>query len=275
MIIGVDLGGTNIRSGLVNDGEIISLNKSSLTEKDSFSSTIRQLINSIAPLVNEKVKGLGIGVPSLVDSKNGIVYEVANIPSWKEVALKKILEDEFHIPVFVNNDVNCLVLGEHLYGEAKSCSSIVALAMGTGLGAGIIINDTLYEGNNCGAGEVGSIPYLDSIFEDYTSSRFFEKHFGITAAEANSEAIRGEQRAKLIWEDFGHHLGILIQTVMFAFDPQLIMLGGSISKAYPYFEKSMREIVAGFPYPESVKRLNILQSKLENVAILGAAALVK
>ena len=148
MIIGVDLGGTNIRAGLVNNGMITSMNQALLTDKDSLEDTIAQLIMTISPLIDGNVKGLGIGVPSLVDSVNGIVYNVVNIPSWERVELKKILEEEFRIPVSVNNDVNCMVLGEHLYGEAKAYSSVVALALGTGLGAGIIINNSLYEGNN-------------------------------------------------------------------------------------------------------------------------------
>jgi glucokinase len=274
MIIGVDLGGTNIRAGLVHDGKVTSFRQELLRDKESLQGTLSQLIGTIAPLVDENVEGIGIGVPSLVDTKNGIVYNVANIPSWKKVELKKILEEEFKVPVFINNDVNCLVMGEHLFGEAKAYSSLVALALGTGLGAGIIINNSLYEGNNCGAGELGSLPYLDSNFENYTSSSFFESRFGISAAHAHSDALEGNLTVLAIWDQYGKHLGNTIMAVMYTYDPQAIILGGSIAKAYRYFETAMKLSLADFPYPESVKRLSILKSELEHIAILGAAAIV-
>ena len=173
MFIGVDLGGTNLRAGSIENGVITSVNQALLVEKDSLQNTISQLISIISPLINNGTKGIGVGVPSVVDIENGIVFDVVNIPSWKRVELKKILETEFKIPVSINNDVNCFALGEHRYGQAKSFSSFVAMALGTGLGAGIIINNALYAGNNCGAGEIGLLPYLDKNFEYYTSSSFY------------------------------------------------------------------------------------------------------
>jgi glucokinase len=275
MIVGVDLGGTNIRAGLVSDGKVSSINQVLLQEKDSLTSTLSQLIGTISPLVDKNVKGIGIGVPSLVDTVNGIVFHVVNIPSWERVELKQILESEFKVPVHINNDVNCLVLGEHIFGVAKPFSSVVALALGTGLGAGIIINNALYEGNNCGAGEIGCLPYLDSNFENYTSSSFFEANFGISAAKAYSEAEKGNEDALIIWEQYGHHLGNTIIATLYTFDPQAIVLGGSIVKAFPFFEKSMHKTLEKFPYPESVNRLAILRSKTEHIALLGAAALFR
>jgi glucokinase len=273
MIIGVDLGGTNIRAGLVEGGRVTSLNQARLFDKESLQGTLSQLVSTISPLFSREVRGIGIGVPSLVDIERGIVYNVANIPSWERVELKKILEEEFRIPVFVNNDVNCLVLGEHTYGVARHFSSVVALALGTGLGAGIIINNSLYVGSNCGAGEIGSLTYLDSNFEEYTSSVFFESRFSTTALQAQVEAEQGSQQAGWMWNEYGLHLGNVIKAVMYMYDPQLIVLGGSISRAYPYFGESMYKALARFQYPESVTRLKILLSESESMAILGAATL--
>ena len=111
MLIGVDLGGTNIRAGLIDNGAITTVNHVLLSEKDSVQKTLSQLISIIAPLIQPGVEGIGVGVPSVVDIENGIVYDVVNIPSWKKVELKKILETEFKIPVRINNDVNCFALG--------------------------------------------------------------------------------------------------------------------------------------------------------------------
>lgn len=274
MVIGVDLGGTNLRAGSIENGVITSVNQALLIEKDSVQKTISQLISVIAPLVKNGTRGIGVGVPSVVDIQNGIVFDVVNIPSWKRVELKKILETEFKIPVSINNDVNCFALGEHKYGQAKSFSSFVALALGTGLGAGIIINNALYCGNNCGAGEIGLLPYLDKNFEFYTSSPFFESMFSTTALKAHGGALSSDARSLEIWVQYGFHLGNVIKAVAYTYDPEAIILGGSISKAFAFFEEPMRQALGDFMYPETIKRLKIIKSQTENIALLGAAALV-
>jgi len=274
MFIGVDLGGTNIRAGLIEDGVISAANQVLLTDKESLQKTISQLISVIAPLIRTEVKGIGIGVPSVVDIKNGIVLDVVNIPSWKRVELKKILEEEFKIPVRINNDVNCFALGEHRYGQAKSYSSFVALALGTGLGAGIIINNALYSGNNCGAGEIGSLPYLDKNYEYYTSSSFFDSIYSTTAFDAHTAALIGSEEALQLWKEYGTHLGNVLKAVLYTYDPEAILLGGSIAKAYAFFKDAMYESLNDFQFPQTLIKLQILRSNIDNIALLGAAALV-
>jgi len=275
MIIGVDLGGTNIRAGVINDGAIISLNQALLVEKESQQKTISQLISVIAPLITPEVIGIGIGVPSVVDVEKGIVYDVVNIPSWKRVELKKILETEFRIPVSINNDVNCFALGEHHFGQAQAFSSIVGVALGTGIGAGIIINNSLYTGSNCGAGEIGSLPYLDKNFEYYTSSIFFKSEHSTTALKAYEEAMKGDKNALDIWAQYGFHLGNILKAILYTYDPEAIVLGGSISKAYSLFEKSMKTALTDFQFPETIHKLKIMKTEIDNIALLGAAALIR
>ena len=274
MNIGIDLGGTKIKAGIENNGEIIQQKKAFLKEKDSFSSTIDQVFKLISPLAQHPVEGIGIGVPSVVDVEKGIVYNVTNIPSWKKVALKSILEKEFNLPVFVNNDVNCFTLGEYKFGMAKNYESIVGMSIGTGLGSGLIIKNRLYTGNNCGAGEIGLLPYKDKNIEFYASGNFFECFHGTTALAAYEAAKAGDEKALLQWEEFGFHFGAAVQVVLYAYDPQAIVIGGSVSKAFDFFKTTMYESFNDFIYPESVKRLKIFVSENENIALLGAAALV-
>src|SRR5688572_2454989 len=103
MVIGIDLGGSNIRVGLVDNGSILQIHELKLSEKHSLESTLQQLFAGISTFAGYKFEGIGIGVPSIVDTKKGIVYDVVNISSWKKVELKKILEDRFKAPVYVNN----------------------------------------------------------------------------------------------------------------------------------------------------------------------------
>ncbi|GAB3168740.1 ROK family protein [Telluribacter humicola] len=274
MTIGVDLGGSTIRAGIEKDGAITQLSIVSLQNKDSEQATVSQLLDLIRPYTKLPVKGIGIGVPSVVDIKNGIVYNVVNIPSWERVELRKILEEEFGLPVFINNDVNCFTLGEHRFGLAKEYSSVVGITIGTGLGSGLITNNRLYMGHNCGAGEIGMLPYLDQNLEYYVCSNFFEKKHGLTAYETHKAARKGSTRALKIWEEFGVHLGFAIKAVIYAYDPEVVILGGSIAKGYDYFKEAMHHSLDDFAFPQSVKRLKILRSQDDCIALLGAAALV-
>jgi glucokinase len=275
MIVGVDIGGTNVRAGLVENGKVIEKKEMALLDKHSLSATLAQLFRCIEPLTSYPLSGIGVGVPSVVDVENGIVYNTLNIPSWERVELKAILENEFGVPVRVNNDVNCFTLGEHQYGQARSYSSVIGMTLGTGLGSGIIINNQLYTGSNCGAGEIGLLPYLDRTLEYYACSSFFEAIHGISAREAEALARRGDMRGNRIWAEFGVHLGFVIKAILYTYDPEVIVLGGSISKAYRYFKKALLEGLEDFAFPESLKKLKILATQDENMAILGAAALVQ
>ncbi|MEZ4902538.1 MAG: ROK family protein [Spirosomataceae bacterium] len=267
MKIGVDLGGTKVKAGVEKNGSIVQQNTIMLQQKDSLSATLDQLMDLIRPLTHYPVKSIGIGVPSVVDTKRGIVYNVANIPSWEMVTLKDILEVEFNLPVFVNNDVNCFTLGEHLFGVAKNFDSVVGMTIGTGLGSGIIIDNQLYAGSNCGAGEIGLLPYRDHDFEYYAGSNFFGAIHGTSALEASRSALAGNQKAIALWEEFGLHLGAAIKAILYIYDPEAIVLGGSIAKAYSLFRGGMFKALDDFAYPESLKRLKIFQSQNDDIAL--------
>ncbi len=274
MIIGVDLGGTNIRAAIEHNGEILSFRKEPFNTKRSLDETLGQLREFIRPLVAEGIKGIGIGVPSVVDVENGIVFNVTNIPAWKRVPLKEILESEFRVAVRVNNDVNCFTLGEHQFGLLRGMKNVVGVSIGTGLGSGIIINNSLFEGVNCGAGEIGLLPYLDRNIEYYASGNLFKVKFNTTAVDAHNRAVAGNVEAIEQWNEFGRHVGEAIKCVAYAYDPEAVVLGGSLSKAFRFFNDAMHESMLNFEFPESIKRLKIFQSTNDNITVLGAAALV-
>jgi glucokinase len=274
MVIGVDLGGTQIRAGLEDNGRIIHTSSVILREKDSLTSTLDQLKNLIRQYNTFQATAIGIGVPSVVDLDQGVVYNVINIPSWERVELKSILEEEFGLPVYINNDANCFILGEWRFGVANGYKSIVGLSIGTGLGAGLVIDGELYVGNNCGAGEIGLLPYLKNNYEYYLSGATFEEVYGISPMRANELAGLGDSDSVKVWEQYGEHLGQAIMAVMYTYDPEMIVLGGSLSKAFPFFNKSMYNKIKEFAFPETTNSLLISQSENDNIALLGAAALI-
>jgi glucokinase len=271
MIIGIDMGGTNIRAGLVDNGRLLHTHQAKLSEKNSLNSTLEQLFTCIADFTSYPIEGIGIGVPSIVDTKNGLVYDVVNIPSWKKVELKKILEEKFNIPTYVNNDVNCFTLGEQLFGQA-SFSSFVTVCIGTGVGTGIVIDRKLYEGVNCGSGEIGYIPYLDKNLEFYASGSFFET-YSTTAHAAYNAALNNEAIALQMWASYGHHLGQVMKVILYTYAPEAIIVGGGLSNAFRFFETSMQQSMDDFIYPGLLKQVRIFPSKVKDIAILGAAAL--
>ena len=273
-LIGIDLGGTNVRAACILDDEIEEMISEPISGKENAELLINQIKGMISNLWNSNIEAIGIGVPSVVDVEKGIVYDVQNIPSWKEVPLKEILEEEFGKPVFINNDANCFTLGEKYFGEAKNYKSVVGLILGTGFGSGLILNNILYSGNNCGAGEVGMLPYKDSIFEHYCSGQFFEIHKNTTGQELFSRAQKGDTEALEAYNEFGAHLGNAVKVVMYAYDPEVIVLGGSVSKAFSFFQESMFKAMEDFAYPNSIRNLKIKTTERESVAVLGAAALV-
>ncbi|MCG8306131.1 MAG: ROK family protein [Cytophagales bacterium] len=274
MKIGVDLGGTNIRAGLIDGDKIVRSKALPLANKHDLNDTLEQLKSIIHSVHNSDITGIGVGVPSVVDLRHGIVYDVVNIPSWKEVPLRDILFEEFGVPIFINNDVNCFVLGEKYFGFGRNHENFVGVAIGTGIGAGIIINDRLYNGANCGAGEIGYLPFIDQDFEYYCSSNFFDKIHHTDAHQTFLEAKNKEPKALNLWNEFGSYLGIALRSIVYAYDPEAIILGGSISKALPFFKEHMYKSMNDTYFSKSMEKLKIYISEIELVSMLGAAAQV-
>lgn len=272
-LIGVDLGGTNVRAGRVINGRIAILRARRISAQGAEQAVIDELCETIQAVFQPDAAGIGIGVPSIVDVENGIIHTVANIPSWKKVPLKKIVERRFGVPVLVNNDANCFALGELHFGAGRGCRNLVGLIVGTGMGAGIIADGRLFAGHNCGVGEIGCIPYRGRTLEDYCSGQVFQRDCGIDGGTLYKRARQGNRQARRIFAAFGEDLGHAIMTVLYAYDPELIVLGGSVSKAYPYFEAAMRRKLQSFAYPNALARLVITRSRTPHIAVLGAAAL--
>ena len=281
-VIGIDLGATNIRGAVVSGdspGDSISVRIHSDGTVDEVLQDIYQVIDRLiasemaSPRITPDIAAIGIGVPSVVDVEKGIVYDVLYIPSWIEVPLKTILETRYNLPVFVNNDANCFALGEYHFGKGKGASSLVGLTIGTGLGGGIIVRDKLYPGFNCGAGEIGLLPYKDNILEYYCSGSFFKNVHGLDGIATYEAAQNGNKKAQALYAELGEHVGQAIKAVVYTYDPELIVLGGSVSEAYHLFEKTMWTAIRSLVYAKTLERLKIEVSNLKNSGILGAAAL--
>lgn len=273
MLLGIDIGGTTISLGLVEGTRIVKLNRVPSFPKDaSLQQTIDYLCSRIQEIITPEVERIGIGVPTVVDVKRGIVYEATNIASWKEVHLKDLLEARFDIPVSVNNDANCFALGAAARLENRP-SVVAGVTLGTGTGLGIMNEDELLCGENCGAGELGSAPYNGKDYESFCSKKFFTD-FGWSPKEASAAAEAGDQRALDFFDEFGHHLGTFLSIVLYAYDPGCIVLGGGIANTYKHFKDSMHKSLSNsYPYRHVLDKLVIQVMPQEDVALLGASLL--
>ena len=273
-IIGIDLGATNVRGAVVNDGELSAIEALQIKSDGTVDEVLADIYRVIDKLLGQgDIHAIGVGVPSVVDVEKGIVYDVLNIPSWKEVHLKQILQTRYNLPVYVNNDANCFAVGEYYYGKGKGYSSMIGLAMGTGLGAGVIINRHLYAGANCGAGEFGLLPYENNILDFYASGSFFTITKGVNGQQVFQNAQKGDPEALALYREFGKNVGYAIKMVMYTYDPQLIVLGGSARHGFEYFKTAMWDEIKTFAFPKSVEGIKIEASALHNSGIMGAAAL--
>ena len=158
--VGIDFGGTSVKIGSLS--ELLSdRNRKPKTLRTADYNTVDSLVSAMIKLVKEcmleeEIVTVGCGVPGLVDFDNGHIHMLTNVPGWNDVPLKEILQSELNIPVFVDNDANCMAYAEYRYGAARGCSNIVALTLGTGIGGGLIINGQLYRGSKYAAGELGN-----------------------------------------------------------------------------------------------------------------------
>lgn len=271
-VIGIDLGATTIKCGVVENERLTKQLIQDTKADTGGSTTLNVLKDSIKSLKSPYTEAIGIGVPSVVDSVRGIVYNVQNIKGWEEVHLKTILEQEFGIPVFINNDANCFAMGERIYGTGKRFDHFVGITLGTGVGGGIIQQGRLLADANCGSGEYGEMPYLDGILEHYCGSFFFT-HNQTSGREVALLAKQGDSKAIRLMNEYGSHIAVLVKMIVLSVDPQAIIFGGAIAGSFSLFETSMREHLEDFPFAHSMKKLQILKSELQDIGILGAAAL--
>lgn len=272
--IGVDLGGTNMRAGRVeNDCLVAQASERTPKSPKDTAETIDLLERVIRSVWTPDVSAIGIGVPGLVDRQNGIVYNLVNIPHWDVVPLREILEARFGTRVVIDNDANCFALGERVFGVGRQYENFVGLTLGTGLGGGIIQRGRLLADSNCGSGEFGMMPYRDNILEYYCSGSYFMNIWNVDGKTMYERAQKGDAEALEAYRQLGEHIAAAVKIVMLAVDPEMIVFGGSVAAAHELFEESLWENLRDFAYPNSVKRLRIFFSEMENPAILGAASL--
>jgi len=308
--VGVDLGGTNIKIGIVSQKgkliEKISLSSKAEGGPDKVVKQIKIGIEEILSKNKKKIRGIGIGSPGVVSVKKGTVENPPNFPGWTKINLGSIISKEFDVDCHVENDANAAAIGEMIFGAGKRHNSFVMITLGTGVGGGIILNRKLYRGEIGAAGEVGHItinyqgPRCNcgsfGCIEAYVGNNYLTSQVKKDlAVSSNSKIIKmvknnlnlvspiviqraaeeGDEFAKSVINNMGEQIGSALASVSNLLDVSTFIIGGGVSgfgkPLFTAINKSLVERVI----TSLRNRVKVLPAKLKNEAgIKGASALV-
>jgi predicted NBD/HSP70 family sugar kinase len=292
-VVGIDLSGAEMYGTVADLGGHVQAEITRPWKAENPGQGVEQVFEWIAELLDcprpagQRVRGIGVGAPGVTLVKPGVVTWAPSL-GWRDLPLKALLEERFGLPVVVENDVNLAALGEYGYGAARGASSAVCIAIGTGLGAGIILDRKIYRGFNQSAGELGYIPpdlsALGRHYEGFGALESLASAGGIElraqalldglrppAVEVFDAARRGEGWAVQVVEQTVDYLAFATAAVCVTLDPEVVVLGGSLSEYLKDLVKPIREKLDGvIPMPP-----NLVASNLGSRAIvLGAILLV-
>lgn len=313
LIIGVDLGGTNIKAGVVDLRGKVQKRIKTPTESqkggekvmENIKKTVHQLLNG---LNKESILGIGLGTPGVVDLKRGVLLGGSeNLPGWAGTPIKPELEKEFDLSSFADNDVNVVTLGEHWQGAGKGIENLFCLTLGTGIGGGIVIEGKLHRGPGYYAGEIGhtTINFEGlacncgsfGCLEAYASSRAIV-HQCLSAirnkkVESNllslvddevekvntgtvvKAATEGDRLCQAVIAETARSLGAGIANVINLLNPQMVIVGGGVAKAGEILMRPLREQIQRYALPIAYKIVKIVRAELGDAGgIVGGAALV-
>ncbi|PCK30292.1 ROK family protein [Pseudoalteromonas piscicida] len=267
----IDLGGTKALVASVIHTQIEQVRQYVVPSQASLDQVNAFIVRLIAENLTANTTGIAIGVPSTLDICSGTVLTTQNIPNWQNVPLKQLLELRFSLPVVVHNDANCFAFGEYLYGGHQA-KNLIGACLGTGIGAGFVFNGHLYTGNHSAAGELGSLSYLDGIIEDYASGKFFQRQ-GIEGKWLFKQAQNGDAFARQQFEAFGGHVGHALAQVVMVLNPDVIVLGGSVTHAYDYFKAALDSKMQLLLDDALYHSVRVIPSNLHHAPLLGAYGL--
>jgi len=308
--VGVDLGGTSIKLGIVsNTGRIVKKTTIRTEAGRGPKKVIQNIISGITDLTSDskyKLEGIGIGCPGVVTPGKGVVENPPNLPGWKKLNIGQIIHQEFKMKVYVDNDANAAAIGELIFGSGKKYKSFIMITLGTGVGGGIVINKKIYHGDFGAAGEIGhiSINYNGpkcncgsyGCIEAYAGNQYLrervrselKKHpeskmwtlidndlSKVSPRNVQTAAESGDAFAKSVVEELGVHLGSAFASLCNVLDISAFIIGGGIAGfGRPLFD-AIRKTIAKRVMSPIKPRVRVLPARLKNDAgVKGASALV-
>ena len=313
--VGVDIGGTNLKAGLVDENGVLlatqKMKVASIADDDGLAWTVASLVQELAHTVNlsvSDVASVGVGVPGTVEIRSGSINYTCNLP-LRNVPLRKLFHRYLSIPLYIENDANCAALAEFLVGAGRDSKRFVTITLGTGVGAGIVHNGKIYHGANGMAGEVGHMVIQrgglpcpcgrHGCWEQYASATAL-KRMTAAALAAHPDSIlaqvvaenegrvsgqsafiaarRGDPVGQQVCDEYVDYLACGVVNVVNIFQPDTLAIGGGVSnEAEEQLLLPVQQRVARESIPcGRDRRTRIVKAELGNRAgIIGAALLGK
>lgn len=312
--IGIDVGATSIKMGLLNNNSWdIEFRHTIPAERyntpDKFFVEIKEVVLSLMKekhIQSDSILGIGIGLPGCVNALLGTVKDLTNMTQWQgDVAVKSTLEKILGIPVFIDNDVNLMTIGELVRGAGRGSKNLICCTIGTGVGGGIVINGKLFRGSNLMAGEIGHITLFPDggpcncgnrgCLERYVGNagivrrtilrleeRPYDAEILLKLIDGNSSnltpkiiaqaAEKGDLLSQNIWEETGDYLGIIFAGLVNTLNPEKLVIGGGIAEAGNMLFTAIQHTIKRRSIKSATEHLQIVKAQLgEDAGICGAA----
>lgn len=304
LALGIDIGGTTIKLGLVQNGAVIKTLPSLETQEFRHADLlIGALLQSIVQIRRDHptLAAIGIGVPGFVDVEQGVVHQLTNVPGWSDVPLRSLITKEIGLPSFVDNDANAMAYGEWKFGASADFKNILFVTLGTGVGGGLILDGRMYRGARSGAGEVGQMsidPRDPDSVGHYGNFGALEKSVGnlqiamratalytkaghphrsledCTPAALHQAACDGDVIATEIWRETGEMIGFVLTDIVWLLNLDAIIIGGGIAAAGEFLFEPIRKTIRARTNVVFSERLSIFPATLGNDAgMIGSAQL--
>jgi glucokinase len=303
--IGIDIGGTSAKIGLLDYSGIIKEKTQVPTKRTlDWKEIMDDFIKPVKKWIDDgyNVKAIGMGAPGFVNKKTGILYNSENIPGLLNASFLGYVKDKFNLPVFADNDATCAAIAEHMFGSGKEFNDFVLVTIGTGIGAGLILNGSVYRGVDGYAGELGHMIIQDEgrdctcgnkgCIEAYSSASsiiksirdgirkgYITSYDGINDKDINAKlifekAIKGDLHSIDAVDNAARFLGKTLGGVINLLNLEAIILGGGVAESGDFFIKKIWFYLEQTAWFVFTKNLRILPAKLLNDAgIIGAASL--
>lgn len=282
-----DIGGTGVKYGLITD-DGIHLPGYFETDRENGQAVLDAMSLVIERyLKDHEVEGIGISSPGFVDRKTGTVISGNVIEGFNGMNLRQYFLDRFDLPLAIENDANCAAIAEHELGNGRGYSNVAVVTLGTGVGGGLILNDQIYSGNNCMAGEFGfmfirgietELPQ-DSILSAYASTRAMVENANrltvdnIDGVEVFNRAELGDLDMQQVLDDFYDAIAMGIYNICYTVAPEAVLIGGGVSKQ-PKLIEEVKKRISGLKPSFSVDLMDVVDLKpckfFNDAGMLGA-----
>jgi len=311
LILGVDLGGTKILTAVINSqGKMLSRDHSITPAQKGYKAVIQSILESAhraleqANVAISELTAVGVGAPGLSNPETGILFTSPNLPGWRNVPLKDIMQERLGKKTFVINDANAAALGEFYFGAARGVRNFIYITLSTGIGGGIITDGKIYSGASGAAGEVGHMTINDEgplcncgnrgCWETLASGTALAREARhrikegvrtsileyaegdmekVTAQVIHSAAEQGDSLAKELIARTGYYVGVGLANLINIFNPELIVIGGGLSNIGDMLLEPAFKVAGERAYEEAFQAVRFASAELgRNSGVLGAAA---